>query len=324
MLTYLLRCFTPKKIARCVLLTALCIVSAKICLLWLRSPGSCRGYPKAAALNATPAQKLPSVEFYIRLLSTRAPFRTDLFGPQITATELRAILRLLWTFLDLCEQRGLPALLYGNSLLGSYRHHGVVPWDDSVSLLMKGADQGKLADALAGHADLRLTQAGSWRVWSQSVCFRWVQRGCWPFIELSFYSLQAGHVQVSQAGETSGVRLYPLELTLPPHKRPFMGRWVDSPRDALGFLALAAEASASCRSLAYSHQLEAPLAPETIGCEKLAPVYPFAVRAADSAPSCRGVLETLKFPDSEPMYTVAVSEPLDALNADYSTLRLRQ
>uniref|UniRef100_A0A1I8FWQ7 LicD family protein n=1 Tax=Macrostomum lignano TaxID=282301 RepID=A0A1I8FWQ7_9PLAT len=285
MLTYLLRRFTPKKIARCVLLTALCIVSAKICLLWLRSPGSCRGYPKAAALNATPAQKLPSVEFYIRLLSTRAPFRTDLFGPQITATELRAILRLLWTFLDLCEQRGLPALLYGNSLLGSYRHHGVVPWDDSVSLLMKGADQGKLADALAG--------------------------------------LQAGHVQVSQAGETSGVRLYPLELTLPPHKRPFMGRWVDSPRDALGFLALAAEASASCRSLAYSHQLEAPLAPETIGCEKLAPVYPFAVRAADSAPSCRGVLETLKFPDSEPMYTVAVSEPLDALNADYSTLRLR-
>uniref|UniRef100_A0A1I8F5G7 Gamma-glutamylcyclotransferase n=1 Tax=Macrostomum lignano TaxID=282301 RepID=A0A1I8F5G7_9PLAT len=182
---------------------------------------------------------------------------------------------------------------------------------------MKGADQGKLADALAGHADLRLTQAGSWRVWSQSVCFRWVQRGCWPFIELSFYSLQAGHVQVSQAGETSGVRLYPLELTLPPHKRPFMGRWVDSPRDALGFLALAAEASASCRSLAYSHQLEAPLR------EARAPVYPFAVRAADSAPSCRGVLETLKFPDSEPMYTVAVSEPLDALNADYSTLRLR-
>ena len=45
---------------------------------------------------------------------------------------------------SICDQHGILYMLYGGALLGSYRLHGVVPWDDDVDLLVALADRSRL------------------------------------------------------------------------------------------------------------------------------------------------------------------------------------
>ncbi|PAA49738.1 hypothetical protein BOX15_Mlig027643g3 [Macrostomum lignano] len=281
---------------------------------------------KSTESTTQPAElpQLPSSEFYIRMLSARSPPRGDLFDPQINATELRATVKLLWAFLDLCKQHNIQVMLYGGTLLGSYRHHGVIPWDDDLDMLMREADKRRLIEALKGHPDLRLRQAGRWKVSSKSHCLNVARHGCWPFIDLSFHELEGGWV--NDLHDSFGKKCrYPEKVTFPLHKRPFMGRWVDSPRDALNFLSYSYEPSNACISLHYSHKFERypNVTSVSIDCKELALTYPFVYRVPDSATSRGGVLETLVFSDGGPVYTVPVNEPNGVINAIYSTLLLK-
>ena len=43
-------------------------------------------------------------------------------------------LQMLRFFDDFCEQNGLRYVMAGGTMLGAYRHHGFIPWDDDVDL----------------------------------------------------------------------------------------------------------------------------------------------------------------------------------------------
>uniref|UniRef100_A0A1I8HKN3 COR domain-containing protein n=1 Tax=Macrostomum lignano TaxID=282301 RepID=A0A1I8HKN3_9PLAT len=147
-----------------------------------------QGFSRKNTENTTqPAElpQLPSSEFYIRMLGARSPPRGDLFDPQINATELRATVKLLWAFLDLCKQHNIQARTGITASL-----HGMT----DVDMLMREADKRRLIEALKGHPDLRLRQAGRWKVSSKSHCLNVARHGCWPFIDLSFYELKDGWV----------------------------------------------------------------------------------------------------------------------------------
>lgn len=52
----------------------------------------------------------------------------------------RLQLDLLDSVMDFCSQKGLRCWLAGGSLLGAVRHHGYIPWDDDIDLIMPRKD----------------------------------------------------------------------------------------------------------------------------------------------------------------------------------------
>lgn len=60
--------------------------------------------------------------------------------PLSLAEHQAVLLRLLKEFDDYCNRHGLRYFLFAGTLLGAVRHHGFIPWDDDVDVLMPRED----------------------------------------------------------------------------------------------------------------------------------------------------------------------------------------
>ena len=49
-------------------------------------------------------------------------------------------LKILIDFAAFCDANGLKYYLAGGTMLGAVRHHGFIPWDDDIDVLMPRPD----------------------------------------------------------------------------------------------------------------------------------------------------------------------------------------
>jgi lipopolysaccharide cholinephosphotransferase len=83
---------------------------------------------------------------------------------EMTAEEVRRVqLDCLIAFTDFCDANNLKYYLAFGTLLGAVRHHGFIPWDDDIDVMMSREDLQKLPStipAIDGSVDLQVGMPG--------------------------------------------------------------------------------------------------------------------------------------------------------------------
>nr|KAG5698311.1 hypothetical protein BaRGS_017013 [Batillaria attramentaria] len=203
------------------------------------------------------------------------------FRPLLTAREKARLLYVFDMFDTACQLSRLSYFLLDTSLVGSVRHHGIVPWTDfTISVGMRREDQGHVLHVLDNLAGLTL-------IWPNPYEWSLRLRDTKPdppdlvrgtFVHIHFYRENSTHIW----GETWGAKrtfTAPRERVFPLVSRPFEGRLVPAPCDVT---AVVGEEVGVCRVMAEDEWEMEWRDAGHVPCAVLSQVFPFVTRRVNT------------------------------------------
>ena len=207
------------------------------------------------------------------------PQDLKLFSLSMSISEMNVLLTLLEVFIHTMDKYNLTYVMDGGSLLGTYRHHGLIPWDDDLDVMAEISQKVKIKNALESLSphyvmieyDNRLklfsrddsTQKFKYKSWR------------WPFLDIFWFNDTGTHIHVLFDGYMiKREDFYPLK------KRPFGYLSVYAPCNVSAVLKGGKIDWNMCVTKAYNHKKEmwAAGGQISIPCKKLQQYYPFVRR----------------------------------------------
>ena len=249
----------------------------------------------------------------------------DNFKPVMNDREKAILYEALNKMDQVCRQYNFTYMMYSGTLLGSYRHHGMVPWDDDFDVFMNYTEREKIVTVLGNLLpDFEVASAGS-RVkffstkGIQTSKYPWK----WPYIDISFFKENERHSWDGSMEDDYGDRfyMYKKDIVFPLHRRPMGMSAYNAPRDSFAHLRATYGTGIldACYTSHYSHRYE-QLNEKTfkISCSELSKIYPFVHRSK----AVNGVRETLKLDDGV-IHSMVVREPSYAIAQPYKVALYR-
>ena len=246
-----------------------------------------------------------------------------LFTPMLTPSQRNVVYDLLSSFDNMAKAEGIQYFIYGGTLLGSFRHHDIIPWDDDIDIIISDADRERLQDAVARSPMsfvLSTLSPEHFKLHNRYGQFTNLYHDwSYPYIDISFYQWNETHMW--DVAVTYGRWWeYKLDDIFPLHPRPLGPLMVPAPRDTYKYL-LDTYDLRSCSESYYSHQLEMIVRCRMVTTDCRLLPYAFVHRSQPSEGT--GVNETLVENGEEIHWTIVEEPDYTSSISDPYTLRLR-
>lgn len=214
-------------------------------------------------------------------------WRIQHFQPSLTAGEQREMLHALLTLTRTLDIFNFTYFLACGTLIGAFRHHGVVPWDDDADLLLKASEWPLAREVLSCVPDFSLNMGSDymWKFW-------WVKSKLWrdeslirfPYIDIFLYNEDDDHIWPLTIWMKTDV-LWRKSLVYPPARLPFEGYFVSVPRDPAGVLTpYFGDVNITCSSRIFKRREREPFPQKEriqMPCSYLHELYPFVFQTID-------------------------------------------
>ena len=217
---------------------------------------------------------------------------------------------------DTAERHNITYFMTFGTMLGSFRHHDMTPWDDDADVAMpyeKKATVWMMLNSLGQGYAVNVTADTQFRfVGRKSRLYSSLWQWRWPYVDIDFYKENRTHIWMYSAGE---FLLYDKTIIFPLHRRPLGPVSLNAPRDGLTYLTLTYSDYASC-STGMQHRYGRVRPRAMLPCSVFSETYPFVHR---SLTWDQKVMETLKL-GSKVLYSVVVDEPIESAAINPFTL----
>ncbi|ESP05586.1 hypothetical protein LOTGIDRAFT_152443 [Lottia gigantea] len=209
----------------------------------------------------------------------KSKHKLSAFNTAMKSKEKRLLQDILLKFKAVLEENGIPFFMYSGTLVGSYRHHDIIPWDDDIDIILSSKYRQQLRSVLNKLRPsffLNTVQYVRWKFYSiQSRPVHKI-RWSWPFLDISFYNENSSHIWDFDS-QYSKKFMYLKNDIFPLTRRPFMSMLLPAPRNTSAVLKN--YKPEICKSMKYNHRYERPVQfTSQMNCEKLRNMFPFVIR----------------------------------------------
>ena len=239
-----------------------------------------------------------TVTVKIRLPSSPVQSETTLanvpvaFQPAMTDADHATLMAAMRRFSEAAKASNITFFMYWGTLIGSYRHHGRIPWDDDIDIMVPTKQKAQLETMLKSLAPDYLYAKSKYIRWKVFANNSQILRVSWkyPFIDVSFYLEDDTRLWDEDPGYKPTNTYRKLDV-FPLVRRPFSGLMLPAPSNTLAVLKQFQ--LDKCVTSYYKHSVEEiiPAAQRmSIPCKELWESVPFVFRTNTG----HGTNETLK------------------------------
>lgn len=215
--------------------------------------------------------------------------RYQSFKPIISSLEHSKLLEIFRIFKTVCDRSNLTYVLYGGSLLGSYRHHGMIPWDDDIDVLMNETDKFRIINSFSDIRGYELCTPlnRQWKFFqNENRSYKSCSENTWPYVDIFFFSGNDTHVWDNNESYKY-VYNFAKRDVFPLTSGIFESELVSIPQNIYNVLQRSYSIDL-CVSSLYSHKEENVRKGKQVSlpCKRILPYFPFVYRNCENGFVC--------------------------------------